>query len=381
MTKALVIGGGIGGLTAALALRRRGIDAEVYEAAPALQPVGKGIWVPTNAMQVLDRLGLAGAVREAGCGLERIEVRTVEGLVLMAVDVREFAARYGHLTVSIHRADLVHALAGALPAEALHLGKRLVDFAASADGVSARFEDGSEARGDVLIGADGIHSAVRERLFGPVPLRYSGQTCYRGVAALALPADLAQTCLEVWGGAARFGFSAVGPGQVYWFAPVRAPANSPQRTGPALSEELAERYARFPAPIPAIVRNTPPDEIVRTDLYDIRPLARWWRGRVALLGDAAHAMTPNLGQGGAQAIEDAYALAGQLAGRPPEPAFAEYQRVRKPKADRVARTAWRLGQAAHLPPGPLRSLRDLALRLTPRALSDRQVDRLLRLDG
>src|SRR3954465_12352916 len=114
MNKVVVIGGGIGGLTAALALHRRGLEAHVYETAPELQPVGKGIWVPTNAMQVLDRLGLAESVGTAGCPLERIQVRTTAGVALMDVDVRKFAARYGHLTVSIHRADLVGVLAGAL---------------------------------------------------------------------------------------------------------------------------------------------------------------------------------------------------------------------------------------------------------------------------
>jgi 2-polyprenyl-6-methoxyphenol hydroxylase-like FAD-dependent oxidoreductase len=379
-TRALVIGGGIGGLTAAVALRRRGIDAHVFEAAPALQPVGKGIWVPTNAMQVLDRLGLAGAVHAAGCPLERIEVCNLAGAVLMAVDVRAFAAKYGHPTISIHRADLVRVLAGALPPDALHLGKRLTGLAASDDGVIARFDDGSEARGDVLIGADGIRSAVRDYLFPGVPLRYSGQTCYRGVADLALPPELARTCREIWGGEARLGFSAVGEGPVYWFGTVSRPEGSPLATGAALADELAARYAPFPGPIPTIVRATPPGEIIRTDLHDIPPLRRWWQGRVALLGDAAHAMTPNLGQGGAQAIEDAYVLAEQLGSRAPDAAFAEYQRIRKPKADWVARTARGLGRMAHLRSGVLRRLRDLGLRLAPASAHARQIDRLLRLD-
>jgi 2-polyprenyl-6-methoxyphenol hydroxylase-like FAD-dependent oxidoreductase len=381
VTTALIIGGGIGGLTAAVALRRKGIDAQVYEAAPRLEPVGKGIWVPTNAMQVLDRLGLAGAVGAAGWPIERIQVRTTAGATLMDVDVRIFQRRYGHLTTSIHRAALVEMLAGALAPESLHLGRRLSSFAANDDGVTARFDDGSECRGDVLIGADGIRSIVREQLFGLVPLRYAGQTCYRGVARMTLPTDLAHACWEVWGGEARIGFSAIGPDQVYWFAPKTARAGSPLLTGAAVAEELSSHYARFPAPIPDIVRNTPLDEIIRTDLYDVPPIPRWSRGRVVLLGDAAHAMTPNLGQGGAQAIEDAYVLAEKLAAHArPEPAYAEYQLLRKPKADWVARTAARLGWAAHLRSAPARLLRDTVLRLTPRWLNDRQIDRVLRLD-
>lgn len=382
MTTALIIGGGIGGLTAAIALRRKGMEGHVYEAAPQLHPVGKGIWAPTNAMQVLARLGLSTAVEAAGCSLERIEIRTVTGKTLMEVDLRKFQARYGHLTFSIHRSDLVKALARDLPADALHLGKRLLHFTENPGGVIARFDDGSEVHGDVLIGADGIHSVVREQLFGPMPLRYSGQTCYRGVANTTVPLELKRTCWEVWGGTARIGFSAIGKNQVYWFAPVTAPAGSPQPMGPALAEELTMRYAGFPAPIPEILRNTPPEEIIRTDLYDIPPRKQWWKGRVVLLGDAAHAMTPNLGQGGAQAIEDAYVLAEQLAKQgQPESAFAAYQRCRKPRVDWVARTAARLGWIAHFQSLPARWMRDAILRLTLSWLNDRQIDWLLRLEG
>ena len=186
----------------------------------------------------------------------------------------------------------------------------------------------------------------------------------------------------MWGGEARLGFASVGAGQVYWFAPVSAPPGSPLPAGPALAGELAARYAAFPAPIPEIIRTTPPGEVIRTDLYDLPPLGRWWQGRVALLGDAAHAMTPNLGQGGAQAIEDAYVLAEQLAAHAePMSAFAAYQRARKPKADWVARTAGRIGWAAHFQSRPARWLRDTFLRLTPGWANDGQMHRLYRFDG
>jgi 2-polyprenyl-6-methoxyphenol hydroxylase-like FAD-dependent oxidoreductase len=381
MSTALIIGGGIGGLTAALALRRRGFDAQVYEAAPALRPVGKGIWVPTNAMQVLDRLGVAAAVRRAGWPLDRIQLRTADGRLLTDVDLRPVAAKYGHTTVSVHRAELVRVLADALPPDALHLGKRGAGAEADGGGVTVRFADGTQARGDVLVAADGIHSAVRDQFFPKVALRYSGVTCYRGVADLDLPADLARTCWEVWGGAARIGFSAVGPGQVYWFAPVTAPAGSPLPAGADLAAELAGRYAAFPDPVPAIVRRTPPAEVIRTDLYDFAPIRRWWRGRVVLLGDAAHAMTPNLGQGGAQAIEDAYVLADRLAAGPtPERAFAEYERLRRPKARWVVNTAWRIGRLAHVRGRWLQGLRNAAMRWTPDWVNARQIDHLYALN-
>jgi len=381
MTTALIIGGGIGGLTAAVALRRRGIDAHVYEAAPALRPVGKGIWVPTNAMQVLDRLGLAAAVRRAGWPLDRIQLRAADGRLLSDFDLRPVALKYGHTTVSIHRAELVRVLADALPPDALHLGRRCTAVEPDEGGVTVHFADGAAARGDVLVAADGIHTAVREQFFPRAALRYSGITCYRGVADLDLPAELARTCWEVWGGAARIGFSAVGPGQVYWFAPVTAPANSPLPAGADLAAELAGRYATFPDPIPAILRRTPSSDIIRTDLYDLTALRRWWQGRVVLLGDAAHAMTPNLGQGGAQAIEDAYVLADRLAAAPtPEQAFREYERLRRPKVRWVVNTAWRLGRLAHVRGRWPQALRNAAMRWTPGWVSARQFDQLYALN-
>lgn len=322
LPRILIVGGGIGGLTAAVALRQRGFQPAVFEATPELRPVGKGIWVPTNAMQVLDRLGLSAVIAKAGWPLERIQLRSVGSGLLQDYDLQPVVRRFGHATISIHRAALVEVLAGALPPDTIRLGKRCAAVAADAAGVTLRFEDGSEERGDLLIGADGVRSIVRDQLFPPVALRYSGQTCYRGVADMELPAGLEHTCWEVWGGPWRVGFSPIGPRSVYWFAPLLAAENSPLPE--ALPAWLADHYAEFPDPVPRMLRQTPAQEIIRTDLHDFAPQDRWSNGRVVLLGDAAHAMTPNLGQGGAQAIEDAYVLAEQLAKQPSwEQAFQE----------------------------------------------------------
>ena len=187
---------------------------------------------------------------------------------------------------------------------------------------------------------------------------------------------------EVWGGAARFGFSAVGPSHVYWFGPVTAPAGG--ATAAVTNTDMAtlrERYKDFPDPIPQTLLHTAAADTIRVDLYDFAPLRRWHRGRVALVGDAAHAMTPNLGQGGAQALEDAYALAASLASElNVEAALAQYERVRRPKASRIVRTAWWFGKMAHLEGRWPRRLRNAALRSTPEAVNRRQIDALYALD-
>ena len=371
--KILVVGGGIGGLTTAIALQRKGFDVHVYEAAAVVQPVGKGIWLPTNAMLMLDRLGLSGAVMGGGVPLERIEIRDTKDGVLLRLNLHEVKMKYGQTTVSIHRAVLHTVLLEHVQPGTFHLGKRCTGLAPANDGVTVQFHDGTQVAGDVLVGTDGIHSVIRRALFPDATLRYGGQTCYRGVATLALPASLARTCWEVWGGESRFGFSALGPRQVYWFAPVTAPASSARRG--SLSAELAERYAGFPTPIPAIIERTPMEEIIRTDLYDLSPLKRWWQGRVILLGDAAHAMTPDLGQGGAQAIEDAMVLADNLSNcRVISEAFRQYERVRRPRVRRIVRTAWHYGQIAHIRNRWLQRLRNVGLKTVPDRVNLKRVE-------
>ncbi len=379
--KILTVGGGIGGITTTIALQRRGFDAHVYESAAEAHPVGKGIWVPTNAMLVLERFGLHDAVVRSGVPLERIEVQDKKDGVLLRLNLHQVQVKYRHTTVSIHRAALHRVLLEHVQPGTFHLGKRCTGFTQANNGVTVQFQDGTQVEGDVLVGADGIHSIIRQALFPDVALRYSGQTCYRGIATMEIPPSLARTSWEVWGGESRFGFSVLGPRQVYWFAPMTAPASSAEPAG-ALSERLAERYADFPAPIPAIIERTPVDEIIRTDLYDFLPLTQWWQGRVILLGDAAHAMTPNLGQGGAQAIEDAILLAHKLSSRGSiSEAFQEYECLRMPKVRRMVHTAWRYGQIAHVRSRWVQRLRNLALQSVPDWVNQRRVEWMYALNG
>ena len=335
-------------------------------------------------MLVLDRLRLGDAVAARGVALERLEIRDKNGRVLQAIDLGRVRARFGRTTVSILRADLQAVLAGALRSGTLHLGKRCTGVRTGEHEAVALFEDGSEAAGDVLIGADGLRSVVREAVVPGVRLRYAGQTCYLGVADLELPPGLARTVWEVWGGAHRFGFSAVAEDRVYWFAPVTAlegnpvTANSASDRGKAL---LHNAYNSFPSPIPNIIRHTAAENIIRVNLYDFAPIKRWSRGRVVLVGDAAHAMTPNLGQGGAQATEDAFVLADALEQEATvEAAFSTYTRLRQPKAARIVHTAWWLGKVAHLEAPWLRGARNLALRSTPARVGQERAEALYKLN-
>lgn len=368
-----IIGGGIGGLSTGVALQHLGFNAHVYEAAGELAPAGKGIWVPTNAMQIMDRLGLGAGIAALGVPLESAEVRDVRSGTIQGIDMSAIRERYGRTTVSIRRTELQTVLAEALLPGTLHLGKRCVRADQTGPSASAEFGDGSSVSCGLLVGADGIHATTRLAVAGDVHPRFAGQTCYLGLSNMNLPPDLSRSSWEIWGGGVRFGFSPVAEAQVYWFAPATSLPNSPEP--PDILAALVDRYASFPSPIPAILAHTPLDEIICVDLYDLPPLDVWHRGRIVLVGDAAHATTPNLGQGGAQAVEDAWALAHALADQATiEAALVAYEGARRAKAQRVVTLSRWMGRLAHLEASWARACRNFVLRALPQSLTLNQLD-------
>jgi 2-polyprenyl-6-methoxyphenol hydroxylase-like FAD-dependent oxidoreductase len=375
-----VIGGGIGGLAVAIALGQRGIRAQVHEATPELRPVGAGIVMPPNALTVLHRLGLADRVRNAGRELQRAEIHDASAGRLQAMDVRDAERRYGYGMIGIHRARLHSILADALPSTDLLLDRTCVGIEVRSDRAVAEFRDGSRVEATILIGADGLRSAVRHSLFPGVAPRYSGQTSFRGIVRRHDGELDAGTVREIWGPGNRFGYVPIGEGEVYWFATYDASAG--EGDGPqGMPSRLAERFAAYPAPVPELIAGTALDAITRTDMYDLPSLPRWYSGRAVLLGDAAHATTPNLGQGGAQAIEDAFVLANRLAtDLDPIAAFEAFQRARQPKTDLIVSRSFQLGRIAHLSNPVGRRLRNLILRATPESVARRQTEVLFRVD-
>jgi 2-polyprenyl-6-methoxyphenol hydroxylase-like FAD-dependent oxidoreductase len=373
-SKIVIIGGGVGGLTLAASLQRLGFDAHVYEAAASLSPIGGGIWLPTNAMLVFDRLGLAGAVEDAGMPLSQAELIDVADGPLQSIDLARVASRFGFTTVAIHRHRLHQILASALQPGTLHLGSLCDRVSTDGDQAEVLFSDESTVAADVVVGADGQHSRVRELLFPSSRLRYGGQSTWRGIADLQLGPALQGVCREIWGGRARFGFSALSDEQVYWFAPMVQQAGRRLGRNEARAE-LAQDFAHFPDPVSSILAATRPENLLQTDVYDLKPLSCWWRGRAVLLGDAAHSATPDLGQGGAHAVEDAWVLAETLSRYDNhEHAFEEYERLQSSRAYRIVAMSRRLGKLAHMEEGALRKLRNAVLRAMPASLAAKRFD-------
>lgn len=372
---ATVIGGGIGGLAAAVALRQAGWATQVYERAPALEAAGAGITLFANAIKALRQLGLAVAVAAAGERDLAPEIRRPDGRVLAAAPGAALEQRFGAPSIALHRADLQRILLEAQAAPPV-LGAELTGMTEDAGGITATFADGSAARSAVLIAADGANSTARRQLFPGWEARPAGYSAWRGVVMLP-SADRPRVATETWGRGVRFGAVPIGGGRTYWFA--TANSAGPPAEGEAAAGFLRGAFGAWHAPIPALLAATDPAAIIATPIVDLPPRPRWAAGRAAVLGDAAHAMTPNLGQGAGQALEDAVVLGaclGAATSAEPAAALAAYAQRRHARAGWIATRSRRLGRLGQLRGAATCALRDAVVRATPEAATLRALDRI-----
>jgi 2-polyprenyl-6-methoxyphenol hydroxylase-like FAD-dependent oxidoreductase len=376
--KVIVVGAGIGGLSTALALRRVGIEATVHERMPELYEVGSGLTLWVNAMRALQEIGVADAVQENGAVVEAIENRTAEGRLLSVLPIAQVAAKHGAPSVSIHRGVLQQTLAQHLPDGALRVDDEYVDHEDDGAGVTVRFRDGREERTDVLLGADGITSSIRGQLFEPPVLRYSGYTCWRSAATLDHPELHPTTYVQLYGKKSTFGMFPIGPSRWSWYGTkITAAGGAGRRSGAEWKEEAREVFAGWYDPVRAVIDATPDEAFIRQDINDLEPIEEWTRGCVAVLGDAAHATTPTLGQGGCGAIEDAVVLARKLgAGGDVASSLREYAAGRKARANGIVRQARRHGAIYHGVNPVLGVARGVMLR-SPVSIAMREVDKLM----
>ncbi len=364
-TSIAIIGGGIGGLTAALCLLRAGFDVHVYEQARTLREVGAGIVISPNATRILHGLGLAEPLATLGVRpVEWLQRRWDDGRVLLRVPLAETTvAAFGFPHYQSHRADVQAMLANALPPDRLHIGHRFTGLADQGDCVEAQFENGTRIVADALIGADGIHSVVREALFGPDNPRFTGCIAYRGL----VPADRLRhldlgVTMQLW----------MGPGKhfVHYFVQSRRLVNfaclieQDSWRGESWIDhgEVADALAAYEGWHPQVRRIIEAvDETFIWALFDRAPLPRWSVGRVTLLGDACHPMLPFMAQGAAQAIEDGASLAAILAQADRQDiagALRAYETVRRPRTSRIQGLATNNKSRFHLPDGPAQQARD-----------------------
>jgi salicylate hydroxylase len=343
---ALIVGGGIGGLTAALCCLREGIEVTLIEQASALREIGAGVQISSNGSTVLRELGVLDKVAEVAIkpiSFRILSFDTGELISDMPLGIAA-AKRYGHTFYQIHRADLLDILAAALPKGVLRLGSRVEGFTQDADGVAVTLKSGETIRGDVLIGADGIHSVIRRNLVGQQDTAFSGKLSWRAL----VPADRIAECdfkhrFYGWAGGDRMVFAYwVRPGKLFNFGGV-VPATEVMRESWSQTGDVAELKRSFAGATPRLAKLVDAiDEASITGLYYKDPLTTWTEGRVTLLGDAAHAMLPYLAQGACQSLEDAMVVAKCLArhgDRGIPAALAEYELKRRPRTTKVQSTA------------------------------------------
>ncbi len=338
--RAIIIGGGIGGVTAAIALKRAGLDVIVFERAEELQEVGSGLPLWTNALRALHKIGLSDELEKLGVQVTSLSVSTWSGDTMADARNDKYLKRLGTITIVVHRAELLALLLKTLGEDRVQLGTTCVGFTQDASGVCARFADGQEVQGDVLIGADGIHSVIRTQLSGLIKPGNVGYTCWRGLA------HITRTGLETWawGKGCQFGIIPMSQARVYWFVQKYAPEGEKDKPG-GRKNEVLELFHDWHDPIPAVIEATVETDILRNDIYELKHLRQWSHGRVTLLGDAAHAMTPNLGQGACQAIEDAVELGECLKDKTDIIAALKlYEKRRVTRANRIALVAHLIGQ-------------------------------------
>jgi 2-polyprenyl-6-methoxyphenol hydroxylase-like FAD-dependent oxidoreductase len=368
----LIAGGGVGGLTTAVALQRRGIPWTLIEAAPRPTAINTSILLQPNTVQVLSELNLGRQVTEKGRRVAHTSIMSVTGKVLTEVRAEDVEGTVGSPALGIHRADLHEVLLSELGDDHLLTGDPVIGFETDADGVAVHLRSGERVRGRGLVAADGIDSLIRSRLHGDPPAVGSGTTCLRGVTEVS--AERPDEVLEWWGYRMQFGIIPLRDGRSSWFALIPTPTR-PVRDPVDRLTFYRKLYREFPAQARDLLAATEPKDTIEVELRQ-----REWRGGsgiVTLLGDASHPMLPNLGQGAGQAIEDAAVVARRLAGTASvADAFRAFEEERRARVEWIQRQAVRMNQLASVPSGPLSTARDAVLRGLPARIEHTSVMRM-----
>ncbi|BBZ32766.1 FAD-dependent oxidoreductase [Mycolicibacterium confluentis] len=343
-----VIGAGIAGLATAVALQRRGHSVCVLEERADTSP-GAGISIWPNALAALDAIGLGDAVRDAGGRVTAGAMRWRDGTWLRRPSAERMVKALGEPLVVVQRSALRDVLTSALQPGTVRYEAPVTGLSSHGDRVTVTVSGATTVQADAVVGADGIHSMVARHLNGPLPLRYAGYTAWRGVAECVVDPDLAG---ETMGPGMEAGHVPLGADRTYWFATERL--SEGHRSPQGELAYLLDKFAEWADPVPAVLAATPPEAVLRNDLYDRDGARHWARDNVVLVGDAAHPMRPHLGQGGCQGIEDAAVLAHLVDVAPDlTTAFARFEVFRKPRVRRLVRESRLIGRVVNLRPAAL----------------------------
>lgn len=346
--KVVIIGAGIGGLTAGIALQQAGYEVAIYDRVKELRPAGAGISLWSNGVKVLNRLGLGENMAQIGGKIERMEYRTQIGQLLNDIDLMPLIQQVGQRPYPVARRDLQQMLLAAFKGE-VKLDRKCIAVEEDATGVTAIFENGDKARGDLLVAADGVRSILRAHVLGrEVQPKYGGYINWNGLVS----ADEALGPKNTWaiyvGDCKRASLMPVAGDRFYFFFDVPLPTGTPANPD-NYKAELKEHFTGWAEPVQLLIERLDPAAVARPEIHDLGPIDSYVRGRVALLGDSAHATCPDLGQGGCQAMEDGLVLSNYLSSTNlgVEYALKRYETERKQRANAVVEKARQRAEQIH----------------------------------
>ena len=372
----IIIGAGIAGLSTAIALKNIGIEATVIEASETIRPVGAGLSLAANAIEALQHLNIADEVICKGRALKSFTLFNKGGKVIKRVNAQ--SASSTSINFTIHRASLHEVLLSKIDPEQVLTGKRSVELLETSSGFRVMMEDGSSIECNYLIIAEGIHSPLRQVLVPDAKVRFAGYTCWRGIASNA-SLKISETS-ETWGREGRFGIVPLANNQIYWFACKNTTEQNALYKDYSLSA-LADNFKDYHQPIVDIINATRPENLIWGDICDVEPMQKYAFGNAVIIGDAAHATTPNMGQGACMAIEDAVVLANCLSKESNvSKAFQNFERKRMGRTQQIVKDSWRLGKIAQTENTFLGALRDTLFKLMPQRMYERQMEMVYKVN-
>ncbi len=369
--KIAIIGGGIGGLALANCFNRKNIPYTMNERAHQFGEVGAGIGLSESTLTLLSKIGLDKSILDKGRFVRDAVIVDKKGNTIRNVPIENGG-------FCIHRADLIAALSGNIDTDDVEFSAEVSSFKTGENSVTLQFSNGLRESFDYVFACDGINSVFRQQLFPRIQKRYSGQTIWRGIASVELPKDFETTYYEFWGENLRFATVPINRNQYYWYACQPAPEGG-RDNEETLKSDLKHLFRSFRNEVGLVIDQT--ETIIRNDMYDLKPHKEaWHKDRVILLGDAIHATTPNLAQGGCQAIEDAYTLAEFIHKRGfSEEVFEDYHKLRFKKVDYIVKQSWNYGKISHQKNRFFELLMSTAFKLIPKSVFVNQYKKLIDL--
>lgn len=368
-----IIGGGIAGLTLAAFLEQQKRTYKLFEQANEFKTVGAGIILGNNAMQVFQQLGIDKQLVKRGNTISALNVVDEQLNVLSGISLNDFEQKYGISNIAIHRTDLHEVLLNVVDTNAIHLSKQLSHIVNK----ELQFTDGTVESYDQLIGADGIHSKVRQAVFADQQIKEAKQLCWRGICEFQLPALYIHQFNEAWGKGARFGFGQINEQQVYWFALT----NYVQSSNEWKDKPWKKSFEYFHPLVNELLHVTEEEKIHVGEITQLETMKQWYKNDICLIGDACHAMTPNMGQGAGQSIEDAFTLSDCFQHSDPDNVFADFQKRRQKKVNFIVNNSWKIGSIAQLESDWQRRIRNKLMRWTPDFIAKKQTARIFKLSA